>query len=73
MTKTSCGRCGRVYAPESPGADQWNAVLSRGVVTGVICPDCQDPSESTEAAVNEATLDYRVDGLGRVRGRVKGS
>jgi hypothetical protein len=64
----NCGRCDRQFDPSDADAGQWNAVLSRGVATGALCPDCQSPEENAEAEVNAATLRYGQDGLGRVRG-----
>jgi hypothetical protein len=46
-------------------------VLSRGVITGYLCPACQTPEENAEAEINFATLDYFVDSSGRVGGRPK--
>jgi hypothetical protein len=50
---------------------EWNIVVERGVVTGLICDRCQRPEESIEADVNHAMLDYNVDALGRLVGRPK--
>lgn len=49
-----CDRCKRRYR----GHGEWNTVFSKGFLTGHICPDCQTPEEHTEAAINEATVDY---------------
>jgi hypothetical protein len=67
-----CSRCQRRFDPASPDAGEWNATLSRGVVVGGLCPGCQTAHENAEAQVNEATLTYKTDGLGRVRARPKG-
>lgn len=62
-----CDRCGRRYR----GAGDWNLVFCLGVAVGALCPSCQTPQESAEAAVNEAVLTYTVDPLGLVRGAPK--
>lgn len=49
--------------------DGWNATVSRGVITGYLCPGCQTPDENAEAEIHEATLDYGVNSLGRLVGR----
>lgn len=49
----------------------WNVVVELGVITGLLCTDCQTVEENAEAAVNEATLDYAVID-GRLAGRPKG-
>ncbi len=51
-----CDRCRR--RPGKRDLDRWNAVFRDGVVVGFLCPDCQTPEESTEAEINEATIDY---------------
>jgi hypothetical protein len=65
-----CDRCGR--RGRSLGAmAEWNVVVERGVVTGLICDRCQTSEEFTEAETNHATLDYKVID-GRLAGRLKG-
>ncbi len=64
-----CERCGRRYR----GQPDFNAVFSAGLVISAVCGPCQTPQEWAEAVVNEATLDYGVDGEGRMRGRPRGS
>lgn len=46
---------------------EWNIVVERGVVTGLLCDRCQTPEEFIEAEINHATLDYKV-----VDGRLAG-
>ena len=61
-----CDRCGRRYR----GHGEWNIVLSQGIATGFLCPDCQTPEENAEAVINEATVDYSrayLDECGRYR------
>ncbi|GJO37416.1 hypothetical protein NJB1604_02180 [Mycobacterium marinum] len=65
-----CDRCGR-RARSLAAMSDWNVVVERGYVTGLLCPNCQTPQENAEAAVNEATLDYTVID-GRLAGRPKG-
>ena len=49
----------------------WNVIVEFGIVTGLLCPDCQTAEENLEAEVNHATFDYTVIG-GRLAGRPKG-
>lgn len=65
-----CDRCGR-RARSLNAMSNWNVVVERGYVTGLLCPACQTPEENVEAAINEATLDYTLIG-GRLAGRPKG-
>ncbi len=65
--RQSCGRCGQQYR----GRDDWNAVLRHGVVVGLVCPICQSAEENAEAVINEATIDYGRDQLGRLTGKAK--
>lgn len=67
MTRERCARCRRVYR----GRGDWNGTFRGGVCVGLLCPGCQTPEENAESAVNEATLDYGTDALGRVVGKVK--
>src|SRR4051812_33682873 len=75
MTVTSqalkCSHCRRRYRQGSTDAHLWNATMKAGVRTGVLCPACQTPDENAEAVINEATLDYGVDGLGRAAAQAK--
>jgi len=68
-----CSRCRRrLRKPGTASEDGWNAVLDMGIVTAVLCPDCQTPEEHAEAANNDATTEYvgmTVDG--RMVGRAK--
>ena len=57
-----CDRCGRRYR----GHGDWNVTLAGGVIVGALCPDCQNTEEHLEAAINEATLSYDHDELGRI-------
>jgi hypothetical protein len=67
----ACDRCGRRL--RNPGPDcEWNVIVELGVITGLICPNCQTPAENAEAAIHEATLDYAVID-GRLAGRHKGA
>ena len=63
-TNIKCGRCGRRYEG-AKDYDKWNATMSRGVMVGATCPVCQTTEEDAEAEINQATLDYGRDGLGR--------
>ncbi|WHP18814.1 hypothetical protein [Cellulomonas sp. ES6] len=49
-----CMRCSRRWR----GADDWNSVWKSGVLTGLLCPDCQTPEENAEAEINAVGLDY---------------
>lgn len=69
MSKLKCSRCGKRLRGVGDG---WNATLSRGVVVGVLCPDCQTPDENAEAEINLATTDYGVNAFGRLVGFPKG-
>jgi len=62
-----CDRCNKLYR----GHGDWNAVLRRGVIIGYLCPGCQSPEENAEAVINEATIDYGRDQLGRLTGKAK--
>jgi len=64
-----CSRCGR--RPRRRDLDDWNGTFRRGVLVAALCPRCQTPEEHTEALINQATLDYRTDALGRLTGRPK--
>lgn len=65
-----CDRCGRRL--RNPGPDcRWNAVVKRGVITGLLCLDCQTPGGNAEAEINHALLDYVIID-GRLAGRPKG-
>jgi hypothetical protein len=73
MTKRQfkpCDRCGR-RAGTLHAMAEWNVVVERGVVTGLLCDRCQTPEEFTEAEINHATLDYKVIN-GLLAGRLKG-
>ncbi len=67
MKVMKCSRCQRRYR----GQGDWNATVERGVIVGVLCPDCQTPDENAEAEINAATLDYERDPSGRITGRPK--
>lgn len=62
-----CSRCGKRYR----GSGDWNFTMKAGVAVAVLCPACQTPDENAEAVVNESTLDYGVDDLGRLSARPK--
>ncbi|WP_165613897.1 hypothetical protein [Mycolicibacterium fortuitum] len=64
-----CSRCGR-RARSMSAVEDWNVTVEIGVVTEVICPDCQTPLENLEAAINEATTVYEMVG-GLLIGRPK--
>ena len=65
-----CDRCGR-RARSLNAMSEWNIVVERGIITGLLCNRCQTTEEFTEAEINAATLDYTVIG-GRLAGRFKG-
>ncbi|MEU9805588.1 hypothetical protein [Mycobacterium sp. NPDC050853] len=66
-------RCDRrLRNPDSVQGHAWNIVVESGYITGLICPACQSGEENIEAEINHATLDYGLDGLGRLVGRPKG-
>jgi hypothetical protein len=60
-----CGRCSRRFR----GSGEWNLTMRQGLVVGVLCPGCQTPEENTEAAINEATLEYGTNSDGRLVAR----
>ena len=62
-----CNRCKR----RMRNPDDWTVLVSRGVITGHLCPNCQTPEENAEAVLNEATLEYGVRVDGRLVGRPK--
>lgn len=62
-----CARCEKKYR----GRGDWNATMRSGRIVGLLCPSCQTPEENAEAAINEATLDYAIDPLGRSVARPK--
>lgn len=63
-----CARCDRRYRYKG----DWNCTVRRGVVLGVLCPQCQSPEENAEAILNEATLTYLgTDPFGRLIARPK--
>jgi hypothetical protein len=69
-----CTICHRRFREHSTDAAYWNCEVHSGVVTRIICPDCQTPTQDMEAAVNDAMLDYSSrDGLlvGRSKETVK--
>ena len=53
-----CSRCTRACWKGSDDASRWNTEFDRGVLVGLICPQCQTPEENAEAEVKTATLDY---------------
>lgn len=53
-----CSRCTRACWKEADDASRWNTEFDRGVLVGVLCPECQTPEENAEAEVKAATLDY---------------
>jgi hypothetical protein len=67
-----CDRCGQ-RARSLHGMAEWNIIVERGVITGLLCDRCQTPEESVEADVNHAMLDYNVDAVGRLVGKPKAS
>lgn len=66
-----CSTCGRRYRSGAADAEMWNAVMERGRMVAVLCPNCQTPEQSIEAEVNLATLTYTTDAFGRVFGTSK--
>lgn len=62
-----CSECRKVCR----GTTGWNSVLKSGSLVGFLCPTCQTPEQNAEAEVNQATLEYGRDHLGRVTGRMK--
>ena len=54
IVKLPCLRCGR----KKPHDRLLNFVAKDGVVTGVICGDCQTTEEYIEAEVHAAMIDY---------------
>ncbi len=65
MPALRCHRCEKRYR----GRGDWNCTLRQGVVLNVTCPDCLTTTENLEAAINEATIEYGRDPIGRVIGR----
>lgn len=64
-----CARCQRrLRNLDTAGERGWNARLENGLVTAVLCPDCQTPLENAEAVINDATTEV----LGTVGGRLVG-
>ena len=61
MKTMKCERCNRRYR----GTGEWNSNFRSGVLVSLLCPGCQTPAENAEAAINEATLRYGIDALGR--------
>lgn len=68
--RNRCRRCDRRLRNMNT-ADDWNAIVEGGYITGILCPTCQTPDENTEAEINEATTVYDLDPLGRLISRVK--
>ena len=66
-----CQQCQRRYRHRKGDWGDWNAVCTDGVVVAVLCPACQTSQENAEATINEATLDYSVNELGRFYARPK--
>lgn len=66
----TCSRCGRAPRGRRDLA-KWNVDVRRGVVTSIICLDCQTAAEYLEAEVNEATTIYGTDSFGRLIGTPK--
>lgn len=65
IEKMRCTRCNRRH--RTVGTDDgWNVEFRREIFVAKICPACQTPAENAEAAVKEATLDYRVDAFGQL-------
>lgn len=64
---TRCTRCNRRLRSDNG----WNMTVRAGRVVEVTCPTCQSPEENAEAVINEATLDYAFDILGRLCARPK--
>lgn len=60
-----CTRCQRRYR----GHGEWNATVQQGYIRELLCPGCQTPEENAEAAVNETTLNYYRDSMGRLCAR----
>lgn len=64
-----CSRCRkRLRNLDTAGDRGWNACLDNGIVTAVLCPDCQTPMENAEAVINDATTEI----LGTIGGRLVG-
>jgi hypothetical protein len=66
-----CSKCGRRFRERAFDAEFWNVELHAGIITQVLCPDCQTPEQDMEAQVNEAMLDYSRDASGRIIGQAK--
>lgn len=63
-----CIRCRRPMRGDETG---WNVVVEGGRPVGRLCPNCQTSEENAEAEMNEATLVYERDALGRLTARPK--
>lgn len=64
-----CSRCERRMRNRQ--STDWNVNVRQGAIIGFLCPDCQTPEENAEAEINMSTLDYGLDGSGRLIGRLK--
>jgi hypothetical protein len=53
-----CSRCTRACWKEADDAARWNTEFDKGVLVGLLCPECQTPEENAEAEVKAAMLDY---------------
>lgn len=63
-----CMRCQRRMRPGAKDFEFWNIQYRKGVIVGLLCPDCQIPEEYAEAEMNLAISDYstmRQDAFGR--------
>jgi hypothetical protein len=63
--------CGRRFRERAFDAEYWNVELHAGIITRVLCPDCQSPMQDMEAKVNQAMLSYSRDASGRIIGQTK--
>ncbi|MEE8727436.1 MAG: hypothetical protein SOI04_07885 [Bifidobacterium thermacidophilum] len=73
MKTLKCGKCGRRFRERAFDAECWNVTLHAGIITQVLCPDCQTPEQDMEAQVNEAMLDYSRNPAGQIIARMKGA
>jgi hypothetical protein len=64
MTQTTLRRCDRCRRRLRGGTD-WNVVVERGVITGLLCPDCQTPESATQLPVPEWRIAMRCKLCGR--------
>ena len=68
-----CSTCGRRFRERAFDAEFWNVELHAGIITRVLCPDCQTPEQDMEAQVNQAMLNYARNTSGQIIARTKGT